>query len=148
MKSSGLTSPVAEAAFGMGTSVEFDSDWLTLGKHRVRLRCTRGFPSERTRSVAELAKIAVENNLSAAARLVEVVAGRGEKSYTITIGTTFAKDKEVAPHLELALATIFGLAPSQLNMEVVVVSQAEVDMHAGVYERMLAEKLHIVPPIQ
>ncbi|AGH86818.1 hypothetical protein L665_01588 [Ralstonia solanacearum SD54] len=54
----------------------------------------------------------------------------------------------MTPHLELALATIFGLAPSQLNMEVVVVSQAEVDMHAGVYERMLAEKLHIVPPIQ
>ncbi|ARU23416.1 hypothetical protein RSSE_c3023 [Ralstonia solanacearum] len=77
-----------------------------------------------------------------------MAAGKGEKSYTITVGTTFAKDKQVAPHLELALATILGLAPLQLNMEVVVVSQAEVDMHAGVYERMLAEKLRIVPPIQ
>lgn len=112
MKSSELAFPGAEAAFGMGTSVEFDSDWLTLGKHRVRLRCTRGFPSERTRSVAELAKIAVENNLSAAARLVEVTAGRGEKSYTITIGTTFTKDKQMTPHLELALATILGWRPA------------------------------------
>ena len=127
--------------------MEFDSDWLTLGKHRVRLRCARAFPTERTRSVAELARIAIENNLSAGARLVEV-AGQGEKSYTITVGTTFAKDKEVAPHLELALATMFGLSADQLNMEVVVVSQTEVDMHFGVYERMLAEKLGIVPPIQ
>lgn len=148
MKSSAVALSAAEAAFGMGTSVEFDSDWLTLGKHRVRLRCTRGFPTERTRNVAELAKIAIENNLSAAARLVEVSAAQGEKAYTITIGTTFAKDKEVAPHLEMALATIFGLAPNQLTMEVVVVSQLEVDTHAGVYERMLAEKLRIVPPIQ
>ncbi|KWR91121.1 hypothetical protein [Cupriavidus sp. IDO] len=127
--------------------MDFDSDWLTLGKHRVRLRCARGFPTERTRSVAELAKIAIENNLSAGARLVEVI-GQGEKSYTITVGTTFAKDREVAPHLEFALATMFGLSADQLNMEVVVVSQAEVDTHFGVYERMLAEKLGIVPPIQ
>lgn len=26
--------------------MEFDTDWLTLGKHRVRLHATRGFPSE------------------------------------------------------------------------------------------------------
>ncbi|MFJ1260323.1 hypothetical protein [Cupriavidus sp. CuC1] len=53
--------------------MEFDSEWLTLGKHRVQLKCARG---------------------------------------------------------------------------VVVVSQTEVDMHFGVYERMLAEKLGAVPPIQ
>ncbi|KWR87905.1 hypothetical protein D9M68_343110 [compost metagenome] len=127
--------------------MEFDSEWLTLGTHRVRLRCARGFPTERTRSVAELARIAIENNLSAGARLVEVT-GQGEKAYTISVGTTFEKDREAAPHLELALATIFGLRVEQVNMEVVVVSQAEVDRHFGVYERMLAEKLGVVPPIQ
>ncbi|KAI3597215.1 hypothetical protein D8I24_6881 (plasmid) [Cupriavidus necator H850] len=127
--------------------MEFDSEWLTLGKHRVRLRCARGFPTERTRSVAELARIAIENNLSAGARLVEVT-GEGEKAYMISVGTTFAKDREAAPHLEFALATIFGLAADQVNMEVVVVSQTEVDKHFGVYERMLAEKLGILPPIQ
>lgn len=74
--------------------------------------------------------------------------GEAEKANTISVGTTFAKDREAAPHLELALATMFGLAAGQVNMEIVVVSQTEVDMHFGVYERMLAEKLGIVPPIQ
>ena len=127
--------------------MEFDSDWITLGKHRVRLRCVRGFPTEKTRSVAELAKIAIESNLSAAARLVEVAA-EGEKAYTISVGTTFAKDRNAAPQLEVALATMFGLKPDQVTFEVAVVGQAEVDLHFGVYERMLAEKLGIVPPIQ
>ncbi|SOZ50647.1 conserved hypothetical protein [Cupriavidus taiwanensis] len=127
--------------------MEFDSDWMTLGKHRVRLRCVRGFPTEKARSIAEVAKIAIENNLSAAARLVEVTAD-GEKAYTISVGTTFPKDRAAATQLELALATMFGLKPEQVNFEVVVVSQAEVDLHFGVYERMLAEKLGIVPPIQ
>lgn len=127
--------------------MEFDSDWVTLGTHRVRLRCVRGFPTEKTRSVAALAKIAIENNLSAAARLVEVLADR-EKAYTISVGTTFPKDKDAAPHLEVALATMFGLKSNQVTFEVVVVSQEEVDLHFGVYERMLAEKLGVVPPVQ
>ena len=54
--------------------MEFDSEWVTLGRHRVRLKCTRGFPTERTRRVAELVTIAIDNNLSARARLVEVTA--------------------------------------------------------------------------
>jgi len=127
--------------------MEFNSDWITLGKHRVRLRCVRGFPTEQTRSVAELARIAIESNLSAAARLVEVTAD-SENAYTISVGTTFPKDKNAAPQLEVALATMFGLKSDQVNFEVTVVSQAEVDLHFGVYERMLAEKLGIVPPIQ
>ncbi|MDK3026393.1 hypothetical protein QO239_27685 [Cupriavidus taiwanensis] len=127
--------------------MEFDSEWLTLGKHRVKLKCARGFPTERTRSVAELSRIAIENNLSAGARLVEVTA-QGEKAYVISVGTTFEKDKAAAPHLEVALATMFGLAPEQVRMDVVVVSQYDVDRHFGVYERMLAEKLGAVPPIQ
>ncbi|SPA31002.1 conserved protein of unknown function (plasmid) [Cupriavidus taiwanensis] len=127
--------------------MEFDSEWLTLGKHRLRLRCARGFPTERTRRVAELARIAIESNLSAAARLVEV-SSEGERAYTVSVGTTFAKDREAAPHLELALATMLGLKVGQVSMEIVVVSQADVDRHFGVYERMLAEKLGIVPSIQ
>jgi len=99
--------------------------------------------------VAELARIAIENNLSAAARLVEVTAtGPGENAYTITVGTTFAKDREAATNLELALATMLGIRADHLNMEVQVISQAEVDTHFGVYERCLAEKLGIVLPIQ
>ncbi|AZG17147.1 hypothetical protein [Cupriavidus pauculus] len=48
----------------------------------------------------------------------------------------------------VALATIFGLKAEQVTIDVVVVSQTEVDTHFGVYERMLAEKLGTVPPIQ
>ncbi|MCP3022424.1 hypothetical protein [Cupriavidus basilensis] len=126
--------------------MKFDSEWVTLGRHRVRLKCTRGFPTERTRRVAELVTIAIDNNLSARARLVEVTA-QGD-AYVISIGTTFEKDREAAPHLEVALATMFGLALEQVTIDVVVVSQTEVDTHFGVYERMLAEKLGAVPPIQ
>lgn len=112
----------------------------------MRLKCTRGFPTERTRRVAELVTIAIENNLSAGARLVDVTA-QGD-AYVISIGTTFERDREAAPHLEVALAMMFGLAPEQVTIDVAVVSQTEVDMHSGVYERMLAEKLGAVPPIQ
>lgn len=127
--------------------MEFDTDWITLGRHHVRLRCVRGFPTETMRSLAEAARIAVEHNMSAAARLLEVVADRSN-AYSINIGTTFPKDRDAAPHLEIALATLFGLKPDQISMEVTVVSQAEVDLHFGVYERMLAEKIGIVPRIQ
>jgi len=33
--------------------MEFDTDWVTLGKHRVRLHATRGFPAEGLRVMAE-----------------------------------------------------------------------------------------------
>lgn len=48
----------------------------------------------------------------------------------------------------MAIATVLGLQPTQINISVTVVTQEEVDLHFGVYERMLAEKLGVVPPIQ
>ncbi|CAG9187730.1 MULTISPECIES: hypothetical protein [Cupriavidus] len=127
--------------------MEFDTDWITLGPHRVRLRCLGGFPTEKMRTIAELARIAIEHNMSAAARLLEVVADRSN-AYSINIGTTFSKDKDAAPTLEVALATMLGLKTDQFSIDVTVVSQAEVDLHFGVYERMLAERIGIVPLIQ
>jgi DNA gyrase/topoisomerase IV subunit B len=53
--------------------MEFDSDWLTLGRHRVRLRFSRGFPTEMMHSVAEVVRLAIDDNMSACARLVEIV---------------------------------------------------------------------------
>jgi len=44
--------------------VEFETDWKTLGKHRVRLRATRGFPTETLHTVADVARLAIENNMS------------------------------------------------------------------------------------
>jgi hypothetical protein len=127
--------------------VEFDSDWLTLGRHRVRLRSTRGFPTELMRSVAEVVRLAIDNNMSARARLVEIVFQQ-DHAYEIAVGTTLAEDSVCAPQLEAALALVLGLLPEQVNIIVTTVSQEEVDLHFGVYERMLAEKLGVVPPIQ
>lgn len=71
-----------------------------------------------------------------------------EESYLIRIGTTFARDKEAAFHLEPALAILLGLLHERVGVEVTVVDQSEVDTHFGVYERMLGEKLGAVPPLQ
>ncbi|MGF6478434.1 hypothetical protein FSB08_37235 [Paraburkholderia sp. JPY432] len=127
--------------------MEFEHDWLTLGRHRIRLRSTKGFPTETMRSAAEVIQLAIDNNMSARARLVEVVF-RQESAYEISVGTTFADDRLCAPQLEAAIATVLGLQLDQINIFVTVVTQEEVDLHFGVYERMLAEKLGVVPPIQ
>ncbi|ADG20589.1 hypothetical protein GCT19_21280 [Paraburkholderia sp. CNPSo 3155] len=127
--------------------MEFEHDWLTLGRHRIRLRSTKGFPTETMRSAAEVIRLAIDNNMSARARLVEVVF-RQESAYEISVGTTFADDRLCAPQLEAAIATVLGLQLAQINIFVTVVTQEEVDLHFGVYERMLAEKLGVVPPIQ
>jgi hypothetical protein len=127
--------------------MEFNSDWLTLGRHRVRLRSTKGFPTETMRSVAEVVRLAIDNNMSARARLVEIVF-QHEKTYDIVVGTTLADDRLCVPQLEAAIAVVLGLLPDQVNILVTTVSQEEVDFHFGVYERMLAERLGVVPPIQ
>ncbi|MEX3639000.1 hypothetical protein [Paraburkholderia sp. BR14320] len=127
--------------------MEFEHDWLTLGRHRIRLRSTKGFPTETMRSAAEVIRLAIDNNMSARARLVEVVF-RQESAYEISVGTTFADDRLCVPQLEAAIATVLGLQLDQINIFVTVVTQEEVDLHFGVYERMLAEKLGVVPPIQ
>ena len=127
--------------------VEFDTDWRTLGKHRIRLRSANGFPTEAMHQLAEVTRTAVDNNMSARARVVDIVF-RQEKTYDITVGSTVAEDRICAPQLEAALATVMGLVPDQVNIFVRIVAQEEVDLHFGVYERMLAEKVGAVPPIQ
>jgi hypothetical protein len=127
--------------------MEFDSDWLTLGRHRVRLRSARGFPTELMHSVAEVVRLAIDNNMSARARLVEIVLQR-DQTYDVAVGTTLAEDCVCAPQLEAAIALVLGLPVEQVNIIVTTVSQEEVDLHFGVYERMLAEKLGVVTPIQ
>jgi hypothetical protein len=127
--------------------MEFDSDWLTLGRHRVRLRSARGFPTELMHSVTEVVRLAIDNNMSARARLVEIVF-QHEQTYDIAVGTTLIEDRVCAPQLEAAVAVVLGLLPDRVNIIVTTVSQEEVDLHFGVYERMLAEKLGVVPPVQ
>jgi hypothetical protein len=127
--------------------MDFDSDWLTLGRHRVRLRSTKGYPTELMHSVAQIVRLAIDNNMSARARLVEIVFQQ-EQTYDIAVGTTLMEDRVCAPQLEAAMAVVLGLLPEQVNITVTTVSQNEVDLHFGVYERMLAEKLGVVPPIQ
>jgi hypothetical protein len=45
--------------------MEFDTDWVTLGRHRIRLRSTKGFPTEGMRTMAEVVRLVVDNNMSA-----------------------------------------------------------------------------------
>jgi len=127
--------------------MDFNNDWLTLGRHRVRLSSTKGFPTETMRTAVDVIRLAIDSNMSARARLVEV-ALRRENSYEVSVGTTFADDRLCAPQLEVAIATVLGLLPEQVTITVTVVTQEEVDLHFGVYERMLAEKLGTVPPVQ
>ena len=127
--------------------MEFAYDWLTLGRHRIRLHSTRGFPTETMRTAVEVIRLAIDNNMSARARLVEVVC-RQEKIYEATIGTTVPKDKICAPQLETYIAGVLGLPSDHISLIVTTVEQSEVDLHFGVYERMLAEKLGTAPPIQ
>ena len=125
----------------------FNSDWLTLGRHRVKLRSTKGFPTETMRSVAEVVRLAIDNNMSARSRLVEIVF-QHEKTYDVIVGTTCTEDRLCVPQLEAAVAVVLGLLPEQINILVTAVSQEEIDLHFGVYERMLAEKLGVVQPVQ
>lgn len=97
--------------------MEFDTEWKTLGKHRVRLHATRGFPTETMRIVADLARVAIESNMSARARLVEVVYRDPDKAYDILVGTTMSDDGRCAVKLEVAMATLLGLLPEQINAD-------------------------------
>jgi len=90
--------------------MEFETDWKTLGKHRVRLRATRGFPTETLHTVAEVASLAIENNMSARARLVEVVYRDQDKAYDVFVGTTMPDDRRCAAQLEVAMGYRTGLA--------------------------------------
>ncbi|GAB7521312.1 hypothetical protein [Paraburkholderia sp. 2C] len=126
--------------------MEFDTDWTTLGRHRLRMRSTKGFPTEVMRQLADVARLAVDNNMSARARILEIVF-RQEKAYDITVGTTLAEDRLCVPQLESAIATVMGLLPQQVNIAVQVVAQEEVDLNFGVYERALAEKAGVISPL-
>jgi hypothetical protein len=127
--------------------VEFDTEWKTLGKHRVRLHSTCGFPTETLRTVADIARLAIESNMSARARLVEVIYRDPDKAYDIFVGTTIPEDRRCAAQLEVAMATVLGLLPEQITLTVNTVEQTEVELNFGVYERLLSQKIGSVPPI-
>jgi len=128
--------------------MEFETDWKTLGKHRVRLHATRGFPTDTLHTLAEVARLAIENNMSARSRLVEVVFRDQDKAYDVFVGTTVPDDRRCAAQLEVAIATVLGLLPEQITITVNTVEQGEVDLNFGVYERLLSQKIGSVPPIQ
>jgi hypothetical protein len=127
--------------------MKFETDWKTLGKHRVRLHATRGFPTDTLHALAEIARLTIENNMSAHSRLVEVVYRDQDKAYDVFVGTTVPDDRRCAAKLEIAIATVLGLLPEQITRTVNTVEQGEVDLNFGVYERLLSQKIGSVPPI-
>ena len=88
--------------------MELDTGWVTRGRHRIRLRSIKGFPTAGMRAMAEVARLAVDNNMSARARIVEIVCSQ-EKCYEITVGTTMPEDKLCAPQIETAIAAVLGV---------------------------------------
>ena len=82
--------------------MEFDTDWRTVGKHRIRLRSAKGFPTEIMHQLAEVTRLAVDNNMSARARIVDIVLHEG-KTYDVTVGSTLPEDRICAPQLEAAV---------------------------------------------
>ncbi len=95
--------------------MEFDTDWRTPGTHRIRLRSVMGFPTEVMHQLAEVTRLAVDNNMSARTRVVDIVL-REAKSYDITVGSTLPEDRICAPQLEAAVATAIGLPSVQVNI--------------------------------
>lgn len=97
--------------------------------------------------MAEVVQLVIDNNMSARARLVEIVF-QHEQTYDIAVGATLTEDRVCAPQPEAAIAVVLGLLPDQMNIIMTTVTQEEVDLHFDAYQRMLAEKLGVVPPIQ
>jgi hypothetical protein len=85
--------------------MDLNLDCLTLGRHRVRLPSTKGLPAETMRSAAELVRLAIDNNMSARAWLVEIVFQQ-EQTDDIAVGPTLMGDSACAPQLEAAIAIV------------------------------------------
>ncbi|GJH13341.1 hypothetical protein CBA19CS11_30905 [Caballeronia novacaledonica] len=115
--------------------MKFDTGWREIGKHRIRLRSAKGFLTEVMHQLAEVTRTAVDNNMSARARVVDIVFGQ-EKTYHIAVGSTVAEDRICAPQREPALAAATDLVPDQINLIVRIKAQEEVEPHFAVYERM------------
>jgi hypothetical protein len=98
--------------------------------------------------MADVAWLAVERNVSARARLVEVVFRDQDGAYDIPVGTTAAEDRTCEGPIEAALAVILGPTPERVALTVRTVSQDEVDLSFDTYERLLAQKMGATAPIQ
>jgi hypothetical protein len=61
---------------------------------------------------------------------------------------SYAEDRACAAPIEVALATVLGLTAEQVALTVNFVSQDEVDLSFGTYERLLAQKIGAATPIQ
>jgi len=86
--------------------------------------------------------------MSARARLVEVTFRGPDGVYDIAVGTTIAKDRACAAAVEAALAIVLGLTTDKITLTVKAISQDEVNLSFGTYERLLAQKIGATPPIQ
>lgn len=63
-----------------------------------------------------------------------------DQTYNMAVGTTVVEDHVCAPQLEAAMSVALGLPTEQVNVTVTTVSQEDVALHFGVYERMLSDR--------
>jgi hypothetical protein len=114
----------------LGAHCEFETDWKN-GQTPGALACDARFPTETLHTLADVARLAIENNMSARARLVEIAYRDQDKAYDVFVGTTAPNDRHCAAQLELANATVLGLLPAQIAIAVKTVEEAEVDLNLG-----------------
>jgi hypothetical protein len=67
------------------------------------------------RTVVEIVRIAIDNNMSARARLIKVVCP-DEKMYDVLVGSTMKEHKVCAPQLDAVIAAVPALLPDQINV--------------------------------
>ncbi len=106
-------------------STGFHSEWLTVGRHRVLLHCRAGFPDANMRFMAKVAAITCDANSERRARVVEIFYDDKACSWTVSVASTDAADKQ----LEDILLTVFHTMYAHGNIEpqVQIVEQGNTD---------------------
>jgi hypothetical protein len=85
----------------------FGSEWLTVGRHRILLRCRGTFPDAHTRFVARVAAAACDHN-ARAARVVGVYHDDPNGFFNVLVASTEPADILLEGVLMTVLHGLFG----------------------------------------
>jgi hypothetical protein len=100
----------------------FGTEWLTIGQHRVLLRCRGTFPDDHMRFVARVAaEFCDHNSQDTRARVVSVFHDDVNCDYRVLIASTKPADARLEDLLMKVLHTLFGFG--NYTPEVKIVSK-------------------------